>query len=89
MNTPMAAIIKKDLGGITSNKRMFYTLLIVPIVMTVVLPTVFIFIPYFVPEEEEGFLMDGMYLKGVCLLKIPRRSWERISNQRVIMGNYI
>ncbi len=56
MNTPMAAIIKKDLGGITSNKRMFYTLLIVPIVMTVVLPTVFIFIPYFVPEEEEGFL---------------------------------
>jgi hypothetical protein len=40
-------------------------------------------------KEEEGFLMDGMYLKGVCLLKIPRRSWERISNQRVIMGNYI
>ena len=46
MNTQMLAVIKKDLLGITSNRRMMITLLIVPLVMTVFLPTIFVFIPY-------------------------------------------
>ena len=50
MNTQMAAIIKKDMQSITSNKRMFATLLIVPIVLTIFLPSVFILTLYFVPE---------------------------------------
>ena len=55
MNTQMLAVIKKDLRGITSNRRMVITLLIVPLVMTVFLPTVFVFIPYLAPEQGEDF----------------------------------
>ncbi len=56
MNTQMAAVIKKDIKSITSNKRMFTTLLIVPVVLTIFLPSVFILILYFVPEEGEELL---------------------------------
>lgn len=56
MNTQMAAIIKKDIQSITSNKRMFTTLLVVPLVLTIFLPSVFILVLYFVPEEGKELL---------------------------------
>lgn len=56
MNTQMAAIIKKDMQSITCNKRMFTTLLVVPIVLTIFLPFVFILSIYFVPEEGKELL---------------------------------
>lgn len=52
MNSQMTAIIKKDLRGITSNRRMFVTLLIVPLVLTMFLPTVFILIFRFAPMDS-------------------------------------
>lgn len=35
MKNQILAIVKKDIRGITSNHRMFATLLVVPIVLTV------------------------------------------------------
>ncbi len=40
MNRAMLAIIHKDFRGVTSNKRLFLPLLIVPLVMTVVIPSI-------------------------------------------------
>lgn len=46
------ALIKKDIRSITANKRLFSVLLIVPLVMTVILPSVFIVIITFAPIES-------------------------------------
>ena len=46
------AIIKKDIGGITANKRMLTALIIVPIVMAVMLPAIFIFTILFTPVDS-------------------------------------
>lgn len=55
MKNQMTAIVKKDIQGITSNHRMFITLLAVPIVLTVVVPTMFILMVRFVPAETDDF----------------------------------
>lgn len=60
MNTMQIAIIKKDLRGLVLNKRLFPPLLIVPFVFTVVLPSVFILMTHFAPDEmkEMQMLLD-------------------------------
>ncbi len=55
INAMQRAIIKKDLRGITSNKQMFSVMLIVPLVLTVILPSIFILVIHFVPEETAEF----------------------------------
>lgn len=45
------ALIKKDLRNVTSNKRLFSVMLIVPLVLTVVLPSIFILATIFAPED--------------------------------------
>lgn len=48
------ALIKKDLRNITSNKRLFSVLLIVPLVMTIILPSVFILSTALAPADANG-----------------------------------
>ncbi len=48
------ALIKKDLKSITANKRMMSVLLIVPIVMTVVMPSVFVLSFLLAPDQDDG-----------------------------------
>lgn len=55
MKHAMTAIIRKDLRGIAANKRLFSALLIVPIVLTIVLPTIFILTLHFAPTEADDF----------------------------------
>ena len=55
MGIEMRAIIKKDISGITANKRMFSALLIVPFVLMVFVPTIFILILHFAPDEMGDF----------------------------------
>ena len=42
INSQQTALIKKDIRAVTSNKRLFSVILIVPLFMTVVLPAIFI-----------------------------------------------
>lgn len=83
MNTQMAAIIKKDMQSITSNKRMFATLLIVPIVLTIFLPSVFILTFYFVPEEGEELI------KLLETLPLPLQGGSSLRNMILLMLNFI
>ena len=53
MKTAMYAIIKKDFRGVTSNRRLFSALLIVPLVLTIVLPSVFVIAIHFVPDDPD------------------------------------
>lgn len=49
------AIIKKDLRSITANKRLLLVLLIVPFVLAVFVPSIFILSIYFTPEDMGDF----------------------------------
>ena len=66
MNHAITAVIKKDFRGITANRRLFLSLLIVPIVFTVFLPGMFITIAHFMPEDEDLQML---------LELLPRSSW--------------
>ena len=52
MNQGVNTVIRKDLRAVTSNRRLFSELLIVPLVLTVVLPSIFVIAVHFVPYHE-------------------------------------
>jgi ABC-type Na+ efflux pump permease subunit len=62
LSSNQMAIIRKDFQSVVSNKRLFPVLMVVPLVFTVILPTVFILITYFVPDDMGDFqvLLDMM-----------------------------
>lgn len=76
MKNQITAIIKKDIRGITSNHRMFVTLLAVPIVLTVVVPTMFILIVRFAPSESADFQK--------LLATLPMASQEEASSESIV-----
>lgn len=55
MNDGQFAVIKKDIQSITSNKQIFAVLLIVPLVLTLVLPSIFVFVISFAPDAASDF----------------------------------
>ena len=62
MNSGRFALIKKDIRGITSNKQIFAVLLIVPLVLTIVLPSIFVLVLTQAPDAASDFqkLLDMM-----------------------------
>lgn len=55
MNIGQFALMKKDMRSVTSNKQVFAVLLIVPIVLTVALPSIFVFVISFAPNAASDF----------------------------------
>lgn len=55
MNAMQFALIKKDLWSVTSNKRLFPVLLLVPMILVLVLPSIFVLSIHFAPEELGDF----------------------------------
>ncbi len=55
MNTKQLALIKKDIRSVTANKRVLTALLLVPIVLTIVLPSVFVIGTLTAPEMIADF----------------------------------
>ncbi|MCI6239810.1 MAG: ABC transporter permease subunit [Clostridium sp.] len=55
MNNGQLTLIKKDIRSITSNKQIFAVLLIVPLVLTVVLPSVFVLVLTQKPDAASDF----------------------------------
>ncbi len=53
MKNAMIAVIKKDIRGVTANRHLFVSLLAVPVVLTVILPTIFLFMGHFAPETPD------------------------------------
>lgn len=83
INSMQTAIMKKDLRGLVFNKRLFPVLMIVPLVLIVVIPTIFILSTHFVPDDMSDFEQ---------ILKLLPVEKQFDDMQRVIMGlmlNYI
>lgn len=55
INSKQQAIIKKDVQGIVANKRYFYMLLLMPLLFSVVLPSVFVLIALLTPTSSNDF----------------------------------
>lgn len=55
MNAGQLAVMKKDIRGITSNKRVFTMLLVVPLVLSIVVPSVIILTAAFAPDAASDF----------------------------------
>ncbi|MGM0213840.1 ABC transporter permease [Enterococcus sp. AZ109] len=55
INSKQKAIVKKDVQGIIANKRYFYMLLLMPLLFSVVLPSIFILISLLAPDSSRDF----------------------------------
>lgn len=55
MNIGQFALMKKDMRSVTSNKQVFAVLLIVPIVLTIALPSIFVLVISFAPDAASDF----------------------------------
>lgn len=55
MKPNQIALIKKDIRSITSNKRLLSVLIIVPLMMTIVLPVIFLLAVHLAPESNSDF----------------------------------
>ena len=69
MKSAIYAIIRKDIRSVTSNQQLFLPILLVPLIMIVVLPTIFVVTVRFVPEESGDLdallsLLPGSALDG-------------------------
>ena len=85
MKTAMAAIIKKDFRGVTDNKHLFASLLIVPLVLTIVLPSTFLVMIHFAPDDPDiqrllDLLPQSMQTKGLeqGLAELVRQLWQPV-----------
>lgn len=52
MNRKQIALIKKDIRGVTANKRLFPVLLVIPLMMAVVLPSIFVLTMVLAPADS-------------------------------------
>lgn len=55
MNVKQLALIKKDIRSITSNKQVLMVILMVPLTLTLVLPSIMVFVTVLVPESTSDF----------------------------------
>ena len=69
INKMQIAIISKDIRGITSNSRMLTVLIVVPLVMTVFLPAIFIFTILFTPVDSPDMQQMVQLLESSILEK--------------------
>ena len=60
MNRAMLSLMKNDFKGITANRRLFSAILIVPLVLTVFLPSLFIVLIHFAPDDPDFQSLAGM-----------------------------
>ena len=77
------AIIQKDLRSITANKRMLAALLVVPIVLTVVMPSISLLALRFLPEDTQD--MERM----LALLPLGEQTGDLSRDMPGLLLNYV
>lgn len=77
MKKTQLALIKKDICSITSNKQVLMVMLMVPLALTIVLPSIIMFVTVFVPEGTSDFQK---------LLDMLPITTEGLSQEQIILG---
>lgn len=60
MNRAMYAVLRKDFRGIVSNRRLFLEMLLVPLVLTIILPSIFVAAVHFAPDDPDMAKLLGL-----------------------------
>lgn len=55
MNVRQLAVMTKDIRGVTLNKQVFAVLLVVPLALVIVLPSIFVLVTAFAPDAASDF----------------------------------
>ncbi|MCL2321526.1 MAG: ABC transporter permease [Oscillospiraceae bacterium] len=74
INSMQIALIKKDIRSVTENRNLFIGLLSLPIVMAVVLPSIFMLVVGFIPVDSADFQKLLVILPGGMLGSDLRKS---------------
>lgn len=77
MNRKQLALIKKDIRGITSNKQVLMVMLMVPLALTIILPSIIVFVTALVPEAASD------YEKLLSMLPV---TGPKYSQEQMILG---
>lgn len=82
MNQAMIGIIKKDFRSITANRRLFVSLLVVPLCLIIVMPSIFMLTAHMAPNDSD--------LQAMLEL-VPQSSWSASPEQTLmdLVFNYI
>lgn len=82
MNQAMIGIIKKDFRSITANRRLFVSLLVVPLCLIIVMPSIFMLTAHMAPNDSD--------LQAMLEL-VPQSSWSGSAEQTLmdLVFNYI
>ena len=84
INSMQMALIKKDIRAVTGNKRLFPVLLIVPLMMTVVLPSIFILTAGLVPMDSGELQELAALLPGDLVGSDLRESVMRLLLNNIV-----
>ena len=55
MNAQQLALIKKDIRSMISNKQVLMVMLMVPLALSIVLPSIIVFVTVLVPDSVSDF----------------------------------
>ncbi|MEF2878216.1 MAG: ABC transporter permease subunit [Blautia sp.] len=82
MNQAMIGIIKKNFRSITANRRLFVSLLVVPLCLIIVMPSIFMLTAHMAPIDSD--------LQAMLEL-VPQSSWSASPEQTLmdLVFNYI
>lgn len=82
MNQAMIGIIKKNFRSITANRRLFVSLLVVPLCLIIVMPSIFMLTAHMAPNDSD--------LQAMLEL-VPQSSWSGSAEQTLmdLVFNYI
>jgi len=86
INKMQIAIIKKDIGNIAANREIFYVLIIVPLIMTVVLPVIFILVILLSPADSADMMKMLRLLESAGINPAPEDTARTLI---VLILNYI
>ncbi|MBE5937810.1 MAG: ABC transporter permease [Lachnospiraceae bacterium] len=75
MNAKQMELMKKDILSVVTNRQLFVVMLIVPLIFTVVLPTIFILVTLFAPDVNSEFQ------RMIELLPVSART----GNEKIVM----
>jgi ABC-type Na+ efflux pump permease subunit len=72
------AIIKKDINNITANRDVFYVLIIVPLIMTVALPVIFILVILLSPADSADMMKMLKLLESAKIDPAPENTADTL-----------
>lgn len=80
MKTAMYAIIKKDFRGVAANRRLFPALFLVPSLLAVVLPSIFVIAVHFTPDDPDILKLLALVPQAAAGQSLELTLWGLLLN---------